>query len=176
MGVYHIDKSTVENQQTGYSVQSWMADQADATAIAEPTAPFSNPEDENIVTGDHTFGVDQGFARCYSLPNTSEGTGESFGELGALNTMVKHKVFFPGDGAKLYNALQKLKNKDLIFLVEDATNPSGPVMQYGDRKIPANISSINFTSGNAFDGKKGYEVEIQAKSRYEYQGTITEQA
>lgn len=174
-GVYHATQDTVANQQTGYASIAYIGLMAEMDSIAAPTGPFANPEDASIISGDHTFTVvGDGFVKCYTLPTTNEGTSESFGEPGAINIMSKHKFFWPGDTAKLQQMLKTLMNRDLIVLVEDATNPDGPVFQYGDRKIACNVSNINFTSGTGYDGKKGYAIEVQVKEKYTYAGTITE--
>lgn len=161
-------QADVTNQDPGYSNLCRIGIKDDFTAIAAPASATSS-----TITGDHTFGVGGGFYRCYTLPMQTEGNSEVTGELGAQNINYTHKVFFPGDSAALQDMLNEWKNKECLFLVDDA-NEGGPTIQYGSEKLPAYVSDIKFTSGNVYDGKKGWEITVKATNRFFYEGTVTD--
>lgn len=174
-GKYHFGKSTAENTRSGYTTNVYIADKADMLAIQEPAANPATPADKFKITTDHTFAVAtpvKGFVKGYTLPKRGEADHTSSGEEGALSSNYKHKIFIPGDGAKLQALIEDIKSAELIMIVEDAS-AEGVNIQYGSKRISAHVSSYKFTSGNQMEGTKGWELEITASDRFFYSGAIT---
>ena len=161
----------VTNQNPGYTTKAYISLISSFLVIA---AAETADGDQFKVTDAHTFTAPAGFFEVYSLPKQTEATSDSTGETGGTMQVWKHKLFFPGDGPEVLALLETLKNKELMVIVEDANEPSGPKIQYGSEKMPCRFDAApKFQSGNQLEGTKGYVVEIVSTNKFFYEGVIT---
>lgn len=173
---FNVTRANVGNQKPGLSHVGYIAPLSWFDDLEQP-AGGGGAGDVTIST-DHTFlssPTGLGFLKLYMLPKSGEETGETNGDPGALASVWKGKFIIPGDTPELQNLIENhLKNDDVIVLYLDANDASGAVYQHGSRRAPANIISVNKTSGVKGSGTKGWTLEIEAVDRYFYEGVITE--
>lgn len=124
--------------------------------------------DETIIDGEHTFQAGHGFIRLYALPKSVELNTDNSGEHGATNVLWKPKLFIPGDSSQLQAMIEDWKNEDFFLHVQDADINQDYFWQFGNRRVPSRIETAKYTSGNAYDGRKGWEIEMIATTRYQY--------
>lgn len=175
MNLAHLTRATVVNQAPGYVNKALIAIKRQMLVIGavDPEAVDGLSE---TIEDDHTFiasPAGQGFIELYCLPKSSEAKNTSTQEEGAIHNTWEHKLFMPGDSAVLSAMIKSIKNEELVVLVEDANEPDGPMIQYGGKKISSYVSKCEFTSGNQYDGKKGWELTVTSPVRYFYTGTVT---
>lgn len=167
--IKNIRRADITNQKPGYLQKAYIGILSQFTTVAQP-GTTAGPLMLTIAT-DHEFTTPNGFLELYSLPNKNEGTMETNGDRGALNTIYSQKFFVPGDSPTMEQTLLTLLNDDVICLVVDPL--AGKVRQIGDDKIPANFVKQSFQSGTTHDGMKGYTFEIDSTKRFWYEGEIT---
>lgn len=164
----------VTNQAPGYTTRAYISLMS---AFALVAAAETADGDQFKVTDDHTFPEEPeglGFFEIYTLPRKTTVASESVGETGANTMMHRATLFFPGDGPDVMALIQKLKNEELMVIMEDANEPGGPMVQLGTKKTPAWFNSAPvFESGTQLDGMKGYTVEIISAAKLYYSGTLT---
>lgn len=166
----HIKQTDIANQTPGYSPKAYLGVVAEMSAVPAAT--------EGVVSTDITFTVTtplSGFRQVYNLPKSQSASSSTVGEAGGLSSNFMHTLFIPGDKATINAALKTYLNQPLIVLAQDGEE-GGPVWMYGTLQNPAYIDAKSFESGTLADGKKGYTVNIFAKNKYSYTGTINEMA
>lgn len=166
-GFYKQSRTAVTNQPTGYSQRAWIACMDWFDTIADTYA------DDVYVDGEHTFLNGLGFIQCYALPDSVEVPVENNGSAGALNKLWMPKMFIPGDSAALQAMMMDMKNEDLLFFVQDADFTITHKLQFGNKRVPARVNSLKPASGNIYEGRKGWEVELIATKRYIYNDSYT---
>jgi hypothetical protein len=174
LGIKNRPITSVAGQKTGFSNKAYFAYTTEFDEIAAPTVTTTEANKREIVT-DHTFTGSKGFAEVYTLPDSGSMTSETFGEVGALNSMQKVSVLIPGEGSDVLAMIEEMKNKEMIFLGRDMNNN---LIQLGDELAPAYMvpGAPKFESGTAYGGKKGYVIELQALNKWYYSGTVTKMA
>lgn len=164
MGNYNnITRATISNQKPGYSSHAWLAS-TDWFANIRKSYPLGS----TIIDGEHEFLPDLAFIGCYALPKSVEVTEETFGEAGDVNQLWKPKVFIPGNSAALQAMLEGMLHDTLILLVQDIDESVNSKWQFGNERVPARLESVQYTSGNIYDGRKGWELNFIATERYQY--------
>ena len=169
-GYFNMSRNTVTNDVAGLSQIGYIALLPWFDDLQDPGA------DKVTISTDHTFltsPTGAGFIKLYSLPKDVEANGETNGDAGALNLNWKYTMFLPGDDAATQAMAENLKNQDVIFAYEDAKCPNGARYQFGNLRCPANITSVKPVSGKRGEGKKGWEIVIEAQNRYFYSGVLT---
>lgn len=158
----HYTHSKVKNQQPGYVNRAWLAPLAWMDFVALP----EDSEQPWVIQKAHVFGGGLGFLECYTLPRSNEAQGSSVSEPGALHPNWTHKFFVPGDGPEVQTFVLGMKNEPLMLIVEGAEGVLA--YQYGTKKNPAYYNSYQFSSGNQYEGKKGWEINVICNNRYFY--------
>jgi len=163
--VYYINTDKNPNIAPGYTQRAYVASKSWFRVISG-----HDTEDTTVISAAHAFYDGFDFIYCYAQPNSVKMAGNTSGEEGAVNSIWKPEIFFPGDSAELQQMLEVLKNDDLIFLVEDAhLAGSGHFTQFGDKLMPCHISAMTVASGTVYGNeKKGWRVELIAACKYLY--------
>lgn len=159
---FHSERPT-KHKKPGYCQYAGIAPISWFKKIA---TPYSDPI---VIEGLHEFHPGLEFIRCYSLPQAITSTAESFGELGATSIGWKVGLFIPGDSKELQIMLELLRNDDLILLIKDIDCDAQYRLQYGSGCMPAKFMQVNFTTGNVFDGRKGWELILWSSGRTIYE-------
>jgi len=161
-GFFNQSRSTVANQEPGYTQTAYIACMEWLAQVAETY------KDDLWIDGEHEFLPDLGFIRLYALPKSVEVEAETNGDLGALNVIWKPKLFIPGDSAQLQAMIEDWKNEDFLLHVQDIDLTVDHLLQFGNSRVPCRILTAKHTSGNVYDGRKGWEIEMIATTRYNY--------
>jgi len=167
-GYKHRNRKSTGTQRTGYSQRAWIAAQGWFSSIADTYL-----DNDIEVDGFHVFESGLDWIRLYALPKSVEVMSEVNGDAGAVNKLWLPKLFIPGDSAAVQAMMEALKNEDLLVLVEEADTTIPYKLQFGNSRVPARVQSMKPTSGNVYDGRKGWELELIATERYHYYDQFT---
>jgi len=162
-GFLHKNRGNTGLQLTGYSQRALIAARSWFSSIADPYL-----DNDMEVDGFHVFDGGLDWINLYALPKSVEVMSEVNGEAGAVNKLWLPKLFIPGDSAAVQAMMEELKNEDLLLLVEEPDNTIPYKLQFGNSRVPAKVRSMKPTSGNIYDGRKGWEIELIATARYHY--------
>jgi len=166
----------VKNEHPGHSQIVYVAPVRWFDTIADVVGTMG--ADAVSITDDHTFiaaGVNKepggGFIELYCTPNTVQSSGANSGDAGSLVAVYKKQMFLPGDAPEMQQMLEKLKNEDLIVLLQDPI--SGKYTQYGNAIVQSHFDKCDPVSGGLNSGKKGWNLELSSPNRYFYNGAVT---
>lgn len=164
-GKFNIKRADIKNPAPGFSHKAYIGVLTDFTTVETAT--------DGVIAGDHAFDVGDGFMEVLNAESKPEMNSSANGSGGNMGPDVYvQNLFIPGDSVEVQDAVDAIRNEELIVLVQDATQ-AGTVWQYGNAQNPAHIIAVNKQSGTLGNGEKGTMIQIQAVNRYDYQGTIT---
>ena len=176
MSIYKKRTKADETQKEGgYKNKVYFAPVADFASIAKPTAPFTNPGDKYKITGNHTFGEDDGFISFICKKHAVTTSAETTGEDGSKSITYKFNFILLGDDAVTQEYLTELLNDDVIALVKDQDcNDADTHVQFGDECLTPDFTAT-FTGNTTKEGLKEWAVQGMVKAkRFFYGGTLTE--
>jgi hypothetical protein len=109
------------------------------------------------------------------VKETVSGDGDFAGETLAKRIQWKPKASIPGDTPELLDMMNGLVNKRFILFVQDAQACADGVtqlIQFGSQCDPCEISGGGFKSGTNGTGRKQWDVEFEAYSKYFFNGVL----
>ena len=162
--------------EAGY-LKAWISPVADFTTMQEPTLSNSPVIGEAYTIGaDHAWTSGKEPIALYVKRETIEVAGESKGDKGSLRLTWKPKIFIKGDGPNILEVVNNLLNEEVILFVQDQCSPA-KYIQFGGKCIPTEVGKVANPSGTlGGGGSKGYEIELEAYSKFFYNGTLSERA
>lgn len=161
MSLEHIENKDVSGQSTGFSTNARFAPVRWFKYMAQPV--------DGVVNALHVLHEGYEFLNCYVLPDSIDGAANSFGDKAAMNKKYTPEFFIPGESEQLHHLIDTIRNEPLILLLDDGEQS----LQFGNDKVACYMNSCRFTSGTAFEGKKGYEVKSASVNRYFYNDDAT---
>lgn len=118
------------------------------------------------VTGIHIMGAGYDYIKVYVLPKSLQASSNIVGESGGITAIYNPQFFIPGEGPELLAMVEELQKGELLLLVEDIDSDN--LQQFGNEKLGLYVVSASFTGGNAYDGRKGYELQCSTPFKYTY--------
>jgi hypothetical protein len=174
MAFYKNYKSNnIENAKPGYSPNAWLLPISWIQTEGQPVGNAA-PGDRFTIDDAHVPITDHGAIAVYCPPKSVEGDGEMVGETLAKRLNWKPKIIIPGDGPVVADMIEGLLNESFILFVKDAECGVSQYIQFGCVCNPCTVAAGSFKSGNAGDGRKQTEFEMEAYTKYWYNGVLTE--
>lgn len=144
--------------------------------IAGFVSPVVNPEDAVTISGDHTFGLTDGFTELEGDFKKNTFEGEKSGDWGSNNKKWTIKAFFYGTGKEAAAAELEYNNAEVMLLTKKIVGNGAPVVnQFGLKDVPARCIDAKWTSGTPDSGFAGIEFTFEAfqPSLAYYEGVVT---
>lgn len=160
------------NKQPGYSPNAfllpigWLQTEGQPVGNAAAGNRFTIDDNHIVLAG-------KGAIEVYCPPSTVEGDGEMVGEALAKRFNWKPKIILAGDGPIIQDMVEGLINESFMLFVKDAQCGADQYVQFGCVCNPCTLSTGSFKSGNSGNGRKQYEFEMEAYTRYFYNGVLT---
>lgn len=160
----------------GYSPNAFIAPLSWFAEIQEPVAstPTQLVGDKFTIATSHTFLEDKGAIAVYCAPKSVEGAGEIVGEQLAKRFRWTPKIIIPGDSAALLELIDGVLNEPVLLFLKGAECGTTGYIQFGCDCDPAVFDAGSFASGTSAEGRKQYELTMEAFCKFFYNGTITE--
>jgi hypothetical protein len=174
----HRKQADITNADAGYGVNAFVTPVTSLATFAQPvlSSPELPGEAETIGTN-HTYVAGKGSIAVYVPPKELEAPGEIVG--GALANSLKWspKLIIVGDGPETLGFVKKLMKDSFLLHIEDSKKceTGSGYVQFGSKCNPCTIVAGSFVSGKTGDGRKQYELTVEAFDKFFYNGAIVEQ-
>jgi hypothetical protein len=129
--------------------------------------------DQVVIKASHLFVQDEGFINVHTAPFTNTLKAVTYGDPGSMAMQISFDAFLSGSYPEQHEYVKNAINTPCIVLVKDSNCESGFYYQVGTDCHPAYLTTTEFDTGDAKNGRKGYRVIFSYYSNavYLYTGT-----
>lgn len=164
----------IKNAIPGYSVLGYIipVDWIDTFADVVGNAAAG---DRVIIDGNHVLLAGKAAIEVYFVKESVSGDGDFTGETLAKRVQWKPKASIPGDTPELLDMLSGLVNKNFLLFIQDSqscADGSTQLIQFGSKCDPCEVTGGGFKSGTNGNGRKQWDIEFDAYSKYFFNGVI----
>jgi hypothetical protein len=163
-----------KNTIPGYSVLGYIipTDWIDTYAANDGNAAAG---DRVSISANHILLAGKAAIEVHFVKESVSGDGDFVGETLAKRVQWKPKASIPGDTPELLDMMNGLVNKTFLLFYQDSqacADGSVSLIQFGSKCDPCEVAGGGFKSGTNGAGRKQWDVEFDAYSKYFFNGVI----